>query len=179
MSYVSKTALGAAAMAMTGGQALAQAPRPCVTQEEVRAIVLVLLPDALGQVGEACAAELPATALLRRADAPIFARYQAEVAPNRALAATAFAKIAGADEKTGALLGNEAGAQLMSAFIAPMIAKEVKAKDCGAINAIVEHLEPLPPQNLAGLFATILQLTERDKAAKDKKNDIPVCPAPG
>lgn len=168
-----KFAAAAAALSMSA-QAVAQTPAPCMTNEEVQSIVLVLLPDAITAVGKSCEAALPATALLRRADAPLFTRYRAEVAPNSQRARTAFAKIAGKEAEP--LLQSEGGLALMSAFISPMIAKGIKTKDCGAINQIVELLEPLPPSNMAGLFATILQIVERDNQGKGQKSALPVCP---
>ncbi|MCJ8159809.1 hypothetical protein [Sphingomonas sp. LaA6.9] len=185
MRHWHKVASGIAAAAMVCGEAHAadtSADTPaCMTGEEVQAIVLVLLPEALDATARACAASLPETALLRKADAPIFERYRHERAPAMDLARSAFARIAGLGQSAEV---NQAGLELMRAMIVPQLSAEIKPKDCGAINRMIELFEPLPPANMAGAIATILQIVARDEAAQAKKkgrknspgDDLNICP---
>ncbi|MBB5687295.1 hypothetical protein [Sphingobium boeckii] len=167
----------ATVIALLTGQAHA-ASKGCVTGDEVQALALVLMPHALKAVAETCAPVLPQSALLNRPDAPIFARYQAQSATSMALAQSAFVKVAGG-EKAVAGMG-EAGLDLMTEMLVPQLTKEIALKDCGAINRMIELFEPLPPENMAGAIATILQIVARDEAEKSgkkrKKSDPDICP---
>ena len=138
----------------------------CVTGEEVEALALVMMPEALTAVAQACTASLPESALLRRTGAQIFERYRALSAPSMARAQQAFAKISG--QANGKDV-SEIGLDMMKAMVVPMLTEAVEAKDCGAINHMIELLEPLPPENLAGMISTILQLVARKEADSRQK----------
>ena len=141
-------------------------PAPCVTGPEVEALALVMMPEALTAVAQACSGSLPESALLRRTGAPFFERYRAQSAPSMARAQTAFAKISG--QANGKDV-SEIGLDMMKAMVVPMLTEAVEAKDCGAINHMIELLEPLPPENLAGMISTILQLVARKEADSRQK----------
>lgn len=175
MKYLCRVLCSAAAVSLLAGQAHAAA-RECVSGEEVQALALVLMPHALTAVAETCAPVLPQSALLNQPDAPLFARYQAQSETNMALAQSAFLKIAGKDkaiEKMG-----EAGLDMMTEMLVPQLTKAIALKDCGAINRMIELLEPLPPENMAGAIATILQIVARDESGKKKRknSDPDICP---
>jgi hypothetical protein len=57
-----------------------------------------------------------------------------------------------------------------------MITKQIKQKDCAAIDRIVTLMAPLPPHNTADLIVAILQMSQADKKSGGK-DDLPVCPA--
>lgn len=182
MKHWKKRASCLAAMALACGQAQAADAPACMTGEEVKAIALVLMPEALEATAKACAPVLPETALLRKADAPIFERYRTGTAPALERAQTAFARLAGVE---GSEEINSLGLELMRAMIVPKLSAEIKQEDCGAINQMVELLEPLPPENMAGAIATILQIMAKEEAAKaggKKKKDsgngdnLNICP---
>ncbi|RJF91378.1 hypothetical protein [Sphingomonas cavernae] len=181
MKHWQKFASSLAAITLACGPAHAAATADCVTGDEVKAIALVLLPEALDATAKVCASVLPATALLRKTDAPIFERYRVEKAPAMELARAAFARIAGLGDSDEV---NNAGLELMRAMLVPQLSAEIKPADCGAINRMIELFEPLPPENMAGAIATILQIVAKEDAAKAKKkrkkssqgDDLNICP---
>jgi len=155
----------------------------CVTGEEVEALALVMMPEALTAVAQACTASLPESALLRRTGAQIFERYRALSAPSMARAQQAFAKISGSKAKDV----SEIGMETMKAMVVPMLTEAIEPKDCTAINHMIELLEPLPPENMAGMISTILQLVARKEAdnrqkiettGPETKSSPDICPFP-
>jgi len=159
-------------------------PAPCITGAEVEALALVLMPEALTAVAKACAGSLPESAFLRRADAAMLERYRGKSAAKMTLARRAFSKISGTRDSD---VPSEAGLDLMTAMVIPKLTQEIEPKDCGAIDHMVELIEPLPPENMAGMIATILQLVARKEAANrqkietagpDSKSSPDICPFP-
>lgn len=163
-----------AGLCATGGQAVAQTPQ-CLTREEASGVVLVMLPEAFRAVGTACAQALPPTALLRQASGPFIEKYQAEADTAWPLAKSGIAKIAGGD-KASPFLDSDLMRPMLSAILAPLIAKKIKPADCSTIDHIVTQFTPLPPRNLTEVIVSILEIVQADdeKAGK-KKTDIPIC----
>lgn len=149
------------------------APRPCLTEAEAQAVALVALPEIIRQTGVACAGELPATSLLRRARSPLLDRYDAEA--DRAWPAARAAMVKLSNPEAEALLGSQFARPLLTTLAAPLIVGRVATKDCGTIDRLVTLLAPLPPRNAAGVIVTTLRHLqargERDVAA------LPLCPA--
>jgi hypothetical protein len=75
------------------------------------------------------------------------------------------------------LLEPEVMKPLLKTMIAPMIANEIKPRDCAAIDHIMTQLAPLPPGNLVELVITVLELESASKASKGKRDGLPICPA--
>lgn len=173
MKLVRKAAMAAGAslaLIATAAQAQQAAQRVCVPPREAEALLLVLAPEMLRQVGTRCAPTLPAGALLKRSDGRLVAKYQAEVAAAMPLARQALKKITGPD--AAGLMDSDLGPAMVVATMAPMLAAEIKPADCPAIDKVLGYIEPLPAKNTAGLLATILQLA----SDKDKKSKLPICP---
>lgn len=152
-------------------------PRPCLSQSEAEAVALVALPEIIRQTGVACAAELPATSLLRRERSPMLVRYDAEAARAWPAARGAVVKLSG--PSADALLGSDLARPLLTTLIAPLIVGRVAAKDCGTIDRLVTALEPLPPRNTASVIVTTLQYlqAQKPKAAANPAASLPLCPA--
>jgi hypothetical protein len=155
-------------------QAVAQsAAKPCITAQEAEGLALVIMPEALKSAQATCRPHLPGSAALANPGAMI-AKYQAEADGAWPAATAAMGKIV--DPQARELLQGELGRSMLPAIMGPMIAGEIKAKDCGAINRFVELLQPLPPRNTAGLLVTVLQLAAQDEKKKDKFNICPFAP---
>src|SRR3546814_17342951 len=73
---------GLSALALIATSSAAAAATPCVTTAEAESIALVAMPEIIRQTGQACAAVLPATALIRQTSGPSLAQYDS--AANRA-----------------------------------------------------------------------------------------------
>ena len=166
----------AAALALCGmlTATTASAQTPCVTTPEATSIALVAMPEVLRQVGQICAARIPAGSLLRQQGGPFISRYQAEADRAWPAARLALGRVAGPD--VAPLLQSDFTRPVLVSLLAPALVEVVQPKDCSEIDRIVTLAEPLPPRNAAGLIIATLKLT-RDKQAQfgNATIDIPIC----
>lgn len=150
--------------------ASAQSVRPCLTTDEAEALFQVMLPDMIREMGRVCAT-LPANAFLRQPSAAFMARINAGVAPAMSAAQSGIRKLLGPD--AGFIADSQFAIPTVRAIIAPAIAQEVKPADCPGLDRIVTNLAPLPPRNLAAVFAALLQLSQNDEKRAPR---LPICP---
>lgn len=150
--------------------ASAQSARPCLTGNEAEALFQVMLPDVIREMGRVCAA-LPANAFLRQPSAGFMARIDAGVAPAMPSAQAGIRKLLGPD--AGFIADSQFAIPAVRAIIGPAIAQAVKPADCGGLDKIVTNLAPLPPRNLAAVFAGLLQLSQNDEKRAPR---LPICP---
>lgn len=153
------------------------AQRPCVTEPEAEAFALVAFPEIIRETGRLCAAQLPATSLLRRTSGPLLAKYDqaAERAWPQARAAIGKLAVPGVD----ALLESTYARPFLTTLLVPLIVGRLDTADCGTVDRLVADLEPLPPQNAAGLVVTILSHLKAERARGKRVDvpDLPLCPA--
>ncbi|RIA45839.1 hypothetical protein DFR49_0367 [Hephaestia caeni] len=168
------------AFALVATSSAAAAATPCVTTAEAESIALVAMPEIIRQTGQACAAMLPATALIRQTSGAFLAQYDS--AANRAWpqAQAALAKVAGPD--MAPLLQSEFTRPLLVSLLAPALVGQIQTRDCGAIDHMITLLQPLPPRNIAGLVVSALELIreKQDAGVLDTRLptlDLPLCPA--
>jgi hypothetical protein len=160
----------AAALWLALAATAAQGATPCLSEPEAEGLVITLLPDMLDAVGTTCAPSLPSSATLRAGLVPMVARYRAEGLAAQPQASTAFAKLIGNDMQG---LDPELMRPMITALIAPMLAKEIKPADCPKVERIVTLLGPLPARNLAGI--TVLLFTLGTQGKRDKP-PFTICP---
>lgn len=164
--WLSAMALPAAAVAQT------RAAAPCLTEREGEAVLLYLAPELLAQVNRICAPSLPANAFLRRSGS-LSQRYAAESTRAWPAARGAIAKIAGPDVQP--LLDSAFAAPAVASLVAPLVANEVKPKDCPRVDRILSLMEPLPPRNIAGLVVAFLQLANERERGAGRSPALPIC----
>lgn len=169
-SSLAAAALAFGAVAMTG-QAVAAAPKPCLTADEAENLFLAVAPDAYRAVATACTAALPETALLRHFDNAMIQGLQSAADQAWPHAQPGIAKLAGAD--AAPYLNNDGARALVGSVIGQLAVKKIKPSDCVAVDRILGLLQPLPPRNMAALIVTIIQLTNSGK----KHEDFQICPA--
>lgn len=150
--------------------ASAQSARPCLASNEAEALFQVMLPDMIREMGRVCVA-LPANAFLRQPSAAFMARINAGVAPAMPAAQSGIRKLLGPEGQFIAEL--QFAMPAVRAIVAPAIAQEVKPADCPGLDKIVTNLAPLPPRNLAAVFAALLQLSQNDEKRAPR---LPICP---
>lgn len=155
---------------LASAAAQAQNAKPCVTAAEGEGLALYVMPDIVRSASQTCKPRLPATALLAN-PAPLIVKFRAESEAAWPAARAAFAKIAGED--VAPFLEGDMAKPMLSAMMGPMIASEIKPKDCAVINRMVELLQPLPARNTAAIFITIAQLAQKDGKPDSK---LPLCP---
>jgi len=159
--------------------------KPCLQPEEVDALLLSLAPKLIEAASSTCKPYLPETAYLNKSSRELAERYRVIGAPLWPAAHKAMLKISGLDKaKLNPLIDADTTRAMMESMIPQAIAK-IKPKECVAADRLASLLDPLPPQNLAGLFTAILQIVSEDKAEKNaeknKKNpnwedDLRICP---
>ncbi len=160
--------------------ALAAAPpqpaRPCLTDTEAQAMVLVAMPDILRETGRLCAPRLPATSPIRQADGALVGRYQAAADQAWPGARAAIVKLS--DPTVDILLQSDYARPLLTSIIVPLIVGRIAIGDCATIDRLVTNLAPLPPRNTAGIVITTLHYLKRQKASGKAADvpDLPLCP---
>ena len=172
-------ALALSALA-TSQAAMAQS-QACVAPDDLADAVVYAMPIAYDAASTACANRLSADGFMKtRGDAYIatFREGQASAWPGAfRFLKTFMAKKEGAGEgemDMGAMLAampEDALRPFVDAFVGQMIAGEIKGDTCGKIERGLELLSPLPSENIGGLVAFLMQLTD--------SKDPPLCPANG
>lgn len=168
----------ALALAVAAAPAMAEAAdqQTCVTQAEFAALVGYALPTVLGQVGQTCAASLPADAYLKINAAAVTAHYAPYKPAAWPGAKAAFMKLGGgrggdADKLIGAL-PDEALQGIIDATIPQILGSKIKTKDCRTIDRAVQLLAPLPPENTSALVSLIVAAATADKPATSSSLQI-------
>ena len=96
-----------------------QPGRPCLTDPEAQAMVLVAMPDILRETGRLCAPRLPATSPIRQADGALIARYQ--TAADQAWPGARAAIVKLSDPTVDILLQSDYARPLLTSIIVPLI----------------------------------------------------------
>ena len=172
-----RIAAALAALALVASPAAAQTP--CITMPEAQAMTLVALPDIIRETGRVCAAQLPATSLIRGQSNALVAKYQVEA--DRAWPAARAAIVKLSDPAVDALLQSDYARPLLTTLLVPQIVGRIATRDCGTIDRLVTLLEPLPPRNTAGIVVETLRYLKADKARRGDTSgpDLPLCTLPG
>jgi len=156
--------------------ALAEAAQPCLSPAEASSLAAYALPSALSGTAKRCAPALAPTSFLRSDGNALVARYAARKARNWPQARAAFLKIGSkGDPGTDALLSGLPDAslqQMLDAVIEGMVAQEIPAERCQAIDHIVSLLAPLPAENTADLIVTVMGLASEGSKVKSDKFSI-------
>ncbi|WP_294298128.1 hypothetical protein [uncultured Sphingomonas sp.] len=163
----------AVAALLSASTAQAQAPT-CIPQPEAEALFLALAPAMIGSVAATCAPTLPANALLRRPVDQLTAKYTAESETAWPRAKEGARKLLGS--QGGQMVDSELFRPMVTSMIAPMLAKEVKAKDCPNIDRVLTLIDPLPAKNTAALVVTLLDISGATKPKAGRRADFTLCP---
>ena len=169
--------LSAILMAAAAIASPVSAQAQCITAPEAEAMTLVALPDIIRETGRVCAAQLPATSLVRNQSSALIGRYQGEA--DRAWPSARAAIVKLSDPAVDALLDSEFARPLLTTLLVPQIVGRIATRDCGTIDRMVTLLQPLPPRNTAGIVVATLQYLKavKNKGKRDAIPDLPVCAA--
>ena len=165
------------AIALLASPAVAQ-PR-CITGPEAESLTLVAMPDIIRETGRVCAAQLPATSLVRNQSSALIGRYQGEA--DRAWPSARAAIVKLSDPAVDALLDSEFARPLLTSLLVPQIVGRIAPRDCGTIDRLITLLQPLPPRNTAGIVVETLRYLKADKARQGVRMvpDLPLCTIQG
>lgn len=155
----------------------APAQSPCITGSEAESMALVALPEIIRETGTVCAAELPASSLVRQPVSPLLTKYQA--AADRAWPAARSAIVKLSNPMMDTLLASDFARPVLVSLLVPVLVGRIAPGDCPTIDRLVTLLEPLPPRNTAGVVVTTLQYlrSEKAKGRAVEVPDLPLCPA--
>lgn len=171
-----KIAIAAAWLALAATATSAAQPQgagACLTPSEVSDLAQVVLPEAIGAAGVACAAVLPPSAAIRQTNGAMLTRYRSEADRAWPQAKRVIGKIGGVEG--AAMLDSELVRPLLTTMLVAQVTKTINVRDCASIERIVSALAPLPPRNTADVAAQILMLTIQAKARRGERIDLPVC----
>ncbi|HET9509824.1 MAG TPA: hypothetical protein VFO80_01630 [Sphingomonas sp.] len=165
--------LFAATALLSAATAQAQSPA-CIPQPEAEALFLALAPAMIGSVAATCAPTLPASALLRRSVDRLTAKYATESDAAWPRAKEGLRKLLG--PQGGQMVDSELARPMVTSMIAPMLAKEVKAKDCPNIDRVLTLIDPLPARNTASLVIALMDMSGAARAKPGRRTDFVLCP---
>ncbi|MDT8757970.1 hypothetical protein MZO42_04605 [Sphingomonas psychrotolerans] len=159
------------ALSATGAQAAADtAQKPCLTPVEAQALIIALMPPAVRAVGGACNSALPSVAYLRTNADRLGQRYTAPAIAAKPAAASALGKISG----TGDKITPDTFDTFANMLVGELVTKGIKPDVCAKVDRVAALLDPLPPANLAGFVAAILEFTSEDSK---RGPDLNICKA--
>lgn len=153
-----------------------QAATPCMQPAEAQALIASFLPDMIRGLRDVCKDSLPAEAFLVKSGGVLADRYEPEAKSAWTAGRAAAVKLSGGDD-IFKRLDDESMRKTFGAVVSGEIAKDVKPKDCGTIDSILQALEPLPPANMSTLIGAVLQAAGSDP--KQKRGKFPICSAAG
>lgn len=168
-----------AAFAMAEGQ-FAQAATgtpPCLSEDEVTALIGYALPSVIDGTIKSCKPHLASSGYFATRGSEFLGRYAARKDGNWPLAKTAFLKLgASKDPKMADMMKNlpdNAVQPFVEAMVSELVSGEIKPDQCTAIERGVRLLSPLPPENTAELITFVLVLADKPKPGKT--SSFPIC----
>ncbi|TCD02263.1 hypothetical protein EYB45_09805 [Erythrobacteraceae bacterium CFH 75059] len=165
------TFFGAAAAALATlampAAAAAQQQR-CVTRAESQAVVAHLMPDLLRSVQSRCGPLLGESSFLRDNAGSLAERMTPLSRSSWPAARAALERQSGS-----ALPDNPAILDLGRQALAGGVANSLDADSCRLTDQLLTHLAPLPPENLANVFALFLEAG----ANTNRQAPLRVCPS--
>jgi hypothetical protein len=146
----------------------------CITRAEISGMMAYAMPGLLTGIGDKCTQHVAKDGYLASSMDDVIRTYAGAQDANWPLARAAFVKFASKDGDSSArmmkALPDSALKPLVEAMMPAMIGEQIKADDCADIEELLRLLAPLPPENTAGLFGTIMAL-----AGGSRPSDIQVC----
>ena len=173
-----RTILLAGALALAPAQALAATP-PCLTPAEFASMARYALPSVITGAAERFAANLPATAYLKRSGAQLAGRYATGKVAAWPSAKAAFLKLSTwTNADAGRLLQtlpDPSLQQMADGVLAGMVAQHLPVDRCAPVDRLVNLLSPLPPESTAELI--VLGVGLGAKAGRAKVGKVSICEA--
>lgn len=159
---MAKILAGVAATMVAAQPAMAQ-QAGCISADEMNAAARFLVPTLVDGVTKKCTPVLgPESYLSTQGDA--FSQRFMPQKGDDALLASLLPKL----DKKGTMKGVDIAMlkAVAGVEIAKGMAKDLKPDACAPIDKVLKLMDPLPPENLVGLIAVILQQVEQDKKRK-------------
>lgn len=148
---------------------------PCLSDNEMEDVFLALAPAMLKSMRNVCAATLPSSARLMQLSTPfsIAVETVSKEAFTRALPSVVRVMAA-----TGETVSESEAAMTQQEFsdgMEPIVKDIIEEKDCGPADRLLSLIEPLPIQNIGGLFVELVHLQIADPKNYPKAQIVPLC----
>ena len=131
----------------------------CISRQQVADMTIALLPPLIDESRDTCADRLPAGAFINAPQAAEMAgRFRAAAIPRTASAAEGLRKLGQTEMPEG--VSDETMVKLMGEMLPSMAFKAADADVCGNLNAILESLAPLTPDQAGRLVAAFFALAD-------------------
>jgi hypothetical protein len=139
--------------------------KACLYPEEIDAMVISFAPRLIEVTATACKPHLAENAYLNRSSGVLAERYRVAGKSLWPLAYKGMLKMSGLEKVKNPLIKPDALREMLDAKI-PEIVADIKPETCVTIDRVGQLVDPLPPQNMAGLFSTILEIVSADERKK-------------
>lgn len=149
-----KPVLPALALLALPTATVAQTTRPCISAAENEAVVGYILPSLVTKLAARCGTGAP---WLRANGARVAASLSANSDASWGVARQAAGRVVGSPIPSDGAAGRIAQAAIGPA-LADGIAGAFETKNCATADRLIEQLSPLPPRNLAGALALVVEL---------------------
>jgi hypothetical protein len=173
---LTKTA-GALLAAISLVSATSAQAKTCITRAEISGMMAYAMPGLLTGIRNKCVSNVAKDGYLATSIDGVIQTYATQQDANWPLAKAAFVKFAqkesAKESRAVQSLPDSVLKPLVEAMMPAMIGEEIKPTDCADIEEMLRLLAPLPPENTAGLFGTIMAL-----AGGSGPDDIAVCRGP-
>lgn len=157
------------------GVAAAQAPaRQCISTADAEIMFLAAAPAALKSAASICQGTLPRTAFLLRPDPAFFGRMAAASEAAWPRASQAALRFAGPE--IAPLLESPAMRPVLATAVGGIITADLQPADCPKVDRLLTLLAPLPPQNIAGIAVTTVQIAQDDAVKRGQRRKLQFCP---
>ncbi len=147
------------------------AKRPCITEAQLEDLTFFALPPMLDGLATKCGPTLPAGAYLLNGGRALARTLEPESARRFAGASAALGAMGSSKLPSGITASTATG--LLRDTAASELFGKLTPDDCVRANRLAELLSPLPPRNLAGIFAMVAELGMAD----GMKSAPVMCPA--
>jgi hypothetical protein len=152
--------------------ALAQEAKPCLSRTEAADFAVAMLPSFIEGLGRKCAAVLSPSAFLRTGSGALVQQLRAEAARRSEGANRAVMKILGSDVPEG--VSSTTMVKFFEEGMTGEMVKDVKEKDCAAVDRLLGALAPLPAANFGSFIGAFLEV---GVAGSDKSSPFAICEA--
>lgn len=159
--------LGILALASSAGAQAAEAKADCISEQEISAIVVYVMPQLVAAAQKGCAGELSPTGFFATGGAAMSQRYAETADAAWPLARSAFIKFGGGSKdremREMVTLPDAALRPLLDAVLEQKVAEEIKPKSCHDIERLAEVVNAIEPGTTGALIGVVAALAIGDK----------------
>lgn len=165
-----KMATAVAMLASTAqvAEAAREASDSCITSTEFRAGMAFLVPTMVLGIRDKCKTQLPRTAYLTQNGEQLVGRFRASGMVDKEALNSLMGKIQTDRNIPSAF--NPMMADMIAQSLVSKMQDTLKPSNCLSVDKALALIDPLPPENVVGLFELVGSAVSRDDARKSRAN---------